>query len=335
MITPPTLKGGRQARMSGCYRPLGARLKNGFEIHFKIIKMKFISSIIFLLIGFTCLSQTIPIDSMYIGQTPPDEIPKRFNLFASPTFAAVERITISKDGRTVVYHENNGYDKSSIGRIRTYSYLNNKWTSSVVFDGFTAPSFSVTDDTLFVEKDNCVWYSTKDNDGWTNPIRFDSRILYWHYYQITNSGTLYASLKNQDRLNKKDWSSINIINKDTIVKSLGTPINSMDDNLDFYISRDESYIVFSSGRSDLTKYGYFDLFISFKTKDNLWTTPQNLGQEINKANEVRWGPYVSPDKKYLFYSRSSTQDNSDACTNWVRIDKLVDRLRQNCRFDYK
>ena len=159
-------------------------------------------------------------------------------------------------------------------------------------------------------------------------IRSYYGIQYWHYYQITNSGTLYASLINQVRLNKKDWSSISINHKDSIVKSLGTPLNSIDNNLDFYISRDESYIIFSSDRSDLIKYGYFDLFISFKTMDNLWTVPQNLGQEINKANEVRWGPYVSPDKKYLFYSRSSTQDNSDACTNWVRIDKLIDRLKK-------
>lgn len=290
--------------------------------------MRFFSLIISLLIGFTCLAQTIPIDSMYIGQTPPDDIPKMFNLFASPTFAAVERIAISNDGKTVIYHENNGYDKSSIGRIRSYLYVNNKWTSSVILlDGYTAPSFSLNNDTLFVEKDNLVWYLVKDNDIWRNPVRFDSKILYWHYYQITNSNTLYASLKNQDKLNKKDWSSINIYNKDTIVKSLGSPLNSVGNNLDFYISRDESYIIFASDRSDLNKHGYFDLFISFKTKDNLWTTPQNLGKEINKANEVRWGPYVSPDKKYLFYSRSSTQDNSDACTNWVRIDKLVNRLK--------
>jgi hypothetical protein len=293
-----------------------------------MIKMRFFTSIVILLIGFTCIAQIIPIDSLYLGQIPPDDIPKKFNLFASPTFAAVERIAISNDGKTVIYHENNGYDNSSIGRIRSYSFINNKWTSSVaLFNGYTAPSFSVTNDTLFVEKDNCVWYSVKENNKWTNPIRIDSRIQYWHYYQTTNSGTLYASLKNQDRLNKKDWSSITINNKDSIVKSLGAPLNSIDNNLDFYISRDESYIIFASDRSDLIKYGYFDLFISFKTKDNLWTTPQNLGQEINNANEVRWGPYVSPDKMYLFYSRSSTQDNSDACTNWVRIDKLVDRLK--------
>lgn len=292
--------------------------------------MRYNFSIIAFLIGFACMAQTIPIDSFYLGQTPPDDVPKKFDLFTSPQFAAVERIAISNDGKTVVYHENNGYDKSSFGRIRTYSFINNKWTpSSVLFDGYTAPSFSVTNDTLFVEKENCVWYSVKDSDKWTNPIRVDSRILYWHYYQITNSGTLYASLKNQNRLNKKDWSSISVNNKDTIVKSLGVPLNSTDNNLDFYISRDESYIIFASDRSDLIKYGYFDLFISFRTNNNMWTNPQNLGQEINKANEVRWGPYVSPDKKYLFYSRSSTRDNSDACTNWVRIDELVDRLKIN------
>jgi hypothetical protein len=291
--------------------------------------MRFFGAIIFLIMGFSCLAQSIPIDSMYLGQTPPDEIPKKFNLAASNNFVAVERIAISNDGKIICYHENNGYDKSSIYRIKSYSYFNNRWTlPEVWFDGYTAPSFSITNDTLFVEKNNCVWYSIKDNNTWTNPIKFDTGLLYWHYFQISNSGRIYASMKSQDRSDKKDWSCITINNKDTIVRSLGAPLNSEDNNLDFYISRDESYIIFASNRSDLIKYGYFDLFVSFRTKDNLWTTPQNLGKEINITNEVRWGPYVSPDQKYLFYSRSSTQDNSDACTNWVRIDRLVESLKK-------
>jgi hypothetical protein len=298
--------------------------------------MRSFYSILFLFVGFACPAQTIPVDSLFLGQIPPDEIPKRFNLSASQNFATVERIAISNDGRTICYHENNGYDKSSIYRIKYYSYINNKWTSPLIlFDDYTAPSFSITGDTLFVEKNNCVWYSLKDNNTWTNPIKIDSRISYWHYFQVSNSGILYASLKSQDKLDKKDWSSISIKNQDTIIRSLGAPINSIGDNLDFYISRDESYIIFASDRSDLIKYGYFDLFISFRKKDNSWTTPQNLGQEINIKNEARWGPYVSPDKRYLFYSRSATQDNSDAFTNWVRIDKLVDRLKKNNIIDDK
>jgi hypothetical protein len=61
--------------------------------------------------------------------------------------------------------------------------------------------------------------------------------------------------------------------------------------------------------------------------NNFWTTPKNLGEIINDPAEARWGPFVSSDNKYLFYSHGSKPDYSDAGTKWVRIDNVVESLK--------
>lgn len=286
--------------------------------------------IIFSLVLVTGFTQSIPVDSLYLGQIPPDNTPKRFNLSTNHGFAALERIAISNDGKSILYHENNGYNPSSIARVKNYNFENNKWNGPfTLFEGAEAPAISITGDTMYFGRGGFVWYSVKNNTEWTEPIKFSTNISYWHYLQVTNSGTFYAAMKNaRDKIGTTDWSKIIINHTDTLITSLGAPLNTTKDNLDFYISRDESYIIFASDRTDIVKYGYFDLFISFKKNDKSWTIPQNLGKIINDPAEVRWGPFVSPDNKYLFYSRTSKPDNSDACTYWIRIDNVVDSLRK-------
>lgn len=46
-----------------------------------------------------------------------------------------------------------------------------------------------------------------------------------------------------------------------------------------------------------------DLFISFKKKDGSWSSPKNLGANIN-SNAKDEFPYVTPDGKFLFFNSS-------------------------------
>jgi len=50
-----------------------------------------------------------------------------------------------------------------------------------------------------------------------------------------------------------------------------------------------------------------------------------LGSEINFGLAM-WGPYITSDKKYLFYTTGTKQDYSDTRIYWVRVDGLIDRL---------
>ena len=68
-----------------------------------------------------------------------------------------------------------------------------------------------------------------------------------------------------------------------------------------------------------------ELWISFRNRDRTWTPPVSLGPKINSGLAHRWGQYVSPDGKYLFYCWGTSE--KDCGVYWVRFDKLLKQLR--------
>ena len=109
---------------------------------------------------------------------------------------------------------------------------------------------------------------------------------------------------------------------DTVVRSLGTPVNTPAFDGDFFVARDESYMIISAKE---TKDFECELWISFRRPDKSWTSPVSLGPLINDGVAHRWGEYVSPDGKYLFYSRGTSP--KDCHVYWVRFDRLLRKLR--------
>ena len=67
-----------------------------------------------------------------------------------------------------------------------------------------------------------------------------------------------------------------------------------------YMSPKEEYLIFAAKHDG--GYGDVDLYISFKTKDENWGYPINMGAEINTELRERF-PTVSPDGKYMFFMR--------------------------------
>ena len=51
----------------------------------------------------------------------------------------------------------------------------------------------------------------------------------------------------------------------------------------------------------------------------------SLGPKINDGLAHRWGQLVTPDGKYLFYCRGTSE--KDCAVYWVRFDKLLASLR--------
>ena len=78
------------------------------------------------------------------------------------------------------------------------------------------------------------------------------------------------------------------------------PINSESGVGDVFVSPDERYIVLSLGRPP--SIGRSDLFVSFRSKDGNWGEPIHLGAAIN-STETDYCPMVTPDGRYLFFSR--------------------------------
>jgi hypothetical protein len=81
-----------------------------------------------------------------------------------------------------------------------------------------------------------------------------------------------------------------------------------------YISPEEDYLIFSGGENA-------DLYIRFKNNTDQWGEPVNLGGKINTVQWERF-PYVSPDGKYLFFTRGNSDESNLYWVSTAIIDSL-------------
>ena len=283
------------------------------------MKTSLLTPILIFLVGSFVSAQSIPTDSLYLGQTPPGNIPVIFNLSVNTGSFAAERIAISDDNKEIYYSEVHNYYPISGDMIRYYRYSGSNWTGPfILFQNYLAPALSVNCDTMYFQNNSSVYksfFSVRNGTNWSTPQRLLANLNSAHYLQVTNSGNYYISSHPESGIGANDWCSLLISGADTTASSLGLPLNTSADNLDFFVSRDETFMILSKG----------GLKISYHKNDGGWTNPKSLGPQINFGlNE--WGPYVSSDNKYLFYTTGTIPDYSDVYVYWVRIDGLMDSL---------
>lgn len=279
-----------------------------------------ISSLFCYLLFSTCLAQPIPTDSLYLSQACPGNLPVVFQLQSSSGLRPVERISISSDGKEIYYSELDGWPPSN-SRVKCYKYLSNRWQGPfIIFEGFVAPGLSMNDSTIYMQRDTLgtswTFYSTRNSTGWSTPVKLLSTNMQTHYFQETQLKNYYLA---STPGGNSDICRLVIHNSDTTIQSLGVPINNLQTENDFFIARDESYIIFFRLSSP------YNLFISYHRADGKWTNPKSFGPNIN-TNIYECCPFVTRDNKYLFFTRGASAMSS-YYTYWVKIDNIIDSLR--------
>lgn len=263
-------------------------------------------------------AQSLSTEGRYLGQTPPGNIPKIFPLNVKQGFFAAERIAISDDGTDIYYSEIKGYYPNTGESVKKYSFSQGKWTGPVtLFEGYAAPALSVNGDTMYVETNFETYISVKKDSGWTKPKKILTGLDSAHYYQVTRNRNYYISTKSGKGAGLSDWCRILINGTDTIALSEGRPLNSAGEDLDFFVSQDETFMIVTNR----PRFG-----ISFRNDDGSWTNPRNFGPKID-FGLGSWGPWVTRDKKYLFYTTGTKPDYSDVYVYWVRIDGIIDSIK--------
>jgi hypothetical protein len=274
--------------------------------------------LVLLLVSCACRAQSVPIDKQYLGQTPPGNEPVVFKLEVTPGTFPTERIAISKDGSEIYYSEIKSYYPVAGAKLKYYKYVNNEWTGpSVLFDNYFGPTFSASGDTLFFEKDHYTYYSVRNGSQWFNPKIWGSKIDSAHYLQVTNKGNYYVSARSKSSVGLSDWSGIQFNGKDTIALSLGFPINNVGENQDFFMAKDESYMITCPGGP---------VCISYPDSKGRWLNSRPLNKNINFGISG-WGAYVTADEKYLFYTTGTKMDYSDVNIYWVGLGNIIDSMQ--------
>jgi hypothetical protein len=243
---------------------------------------------------------------------------------AANSFLA-ERIAISPDNKNIYFMELDGYPemdgKPHTQRVKYFSYKGGSWQGPfVLFEGWSSPALSVTGDTMFIQKGGSkyeAYLSVKQGDKWSTPKRILMNLNRAHYLQVTAKGSYYAASLTGRKTGVIDRCIIKFTD-DTTAISLGAPLNYPGYNLDFFIQRDESFMILPDTSNVLC--------ISYHNADGSWTSPRSLGKMIS-FGLAAWGPYVTVDNKYLFYTTGIKPDYSDTHIYWVRIDHLIDSLK--------
>jgi Tol biopolymer transport system component len=296
-------------------------------------------SILFSILGFAGFTQTIPPDSLYFGQQPPDTIPK---IFAPGIICLDNRFegtgAFSPDGRMLIFTVTNGTFSSQ--KLFCSEYLDNKWTTpdtvsfSKVFNNLE-PFFSYDGQKLFFSSDRDkktkenrrdLYFVNKLKNGWSAPVKLDPPLNSDYtefYFQQAKSGTVYFASNRPGGNGMIDIYYAEPGNGTYgNVKNMGSVINVTGGfSADPCIAPDESFLIFSSARTPGATS--CDLFISFNEK-GAWTEPVSMGNLINTtANE--YGPFLSPDGKYLFFIRHDGI-KGDICWVSAEIIKKVKKM---------
>jgi len=273
----------------------------------------------------------------YLGLIPPGDTPVVF----AP--GIISKNTLEHSGAIFSPDRNDVYwvsreNQESMLKIWRMFKVNNRWTKPEIFNplgdsiNHFDPFVSANGEKIYFGADingnTDIWFVEKQGKHWNKPQKLKSTIN-------TLDGQCQASLTTDGTIYYLDHKTINNNWTCDILRSrfkngeflkpdtLPVCINSVSsEDWTPYIASDDSYLIFSSQRQD--KYG--DLFISFHDIVNdTWSEPINMGEPINTESQEAF-PTVSPDGKYLFFTRWTNEEN-DMDIYWVST-KFIDRLRR-------
>jgi len=176
------------------------------------------------------------------------------------------------------------------------------------------------------------WYIKKNAGGWGQPIPlekpFVDRIIISCITSSENGNLYFTSLEKGAK--PKDMGIYYSINQKghyaTIERMGKEKKNSGTWTGNPYIAPDESYMIYNSVRT--SGFGQADLYIRFN-KNGSWTESYNLGPKVN-TKEGDAIATVSPDGKYLFFSRSGVNNGDIYWIDFIQLKKeLLDNINSN------
>lgn len=175
-----------------------------------------------------------------------------------------------------------------------------------------------------------IWFAERKGDDWGEPkcLKFVSRwpeLKFAWAQTIARNGTLYFIGYAPGSFQDSGIYRAGFVNGEYTKPELLPRNINLTPFLNWtpFIAPDESYLLFSSTRTG--SHGWrADLFISFRNTDGSWTDPVSLGESINTEEQER-SPVVSPDGKYLFFTRGHGANHD---VYWVRAASIP-ALRSN------
>lgn len=209
-----------------------------------------------------------------------------------------------------------------------YSKLkNNQWTPFKIANftkgekaGEMEPNMSSDGSKIFFTaynpdfSDTKIWYVNRTNNGWSDAIKLGSPVNDDEVMTSTvaNNGDLFYT-----NLSQGFNTFYAPFENGGYPKSLKADIGF---GAHAFISPSYDYLLVDSRNKEDKNRKDADMYVYFKKKDGTWTNPINLGAEVNSTFDETVAT-VTPDGKYLFFSRRTEGDN----LNFYWVDAQIIR----------
>lgn len=293
----------------------------------------------------------------YLGQTPPGDKPVVF----APGFISRKSLEhgpaiFSADGNEVYWCSRKSAREWFETNLWFMKRINNRWTKPQKMapfgmevawmdpflskDGkrfyFSADSNTIKGKGMSASENRDIWFIDKQNNRWSKPQKISSVINTIHgqcQHTLTSDRTLYfLEYKGSGKewrcdILKSKFKNGKYLKPLVLPELINLPIKQTSQDSTPYIAPDDSYLIFSSTRDRK----YSDLYISFHDIPNdTWSEPIGMGESINTKTQESY-PTVSPDGKYLFFTRYN-YNNKSMDVYWVSakiIKKLKAKIHKN------
>ncbi|MEN8121231.1 MAG: hypothetical protein ABFS35_12830 [Bacteroidota bacterium] len=258
----------------------------------------------------------------YLGQKPPGSLAQLFAPGIISTGLYTRDMAITPDGKEIYYCI------SSLGyNLIFYSkQVNGSWTEpqpAPFIDNYEymyyEPCISHDGEKLFFLSDmpenengkqgnQDIWVVDKEGENWGKPYNLGEPISTKNaefFPSVTKEGTIYFTRQLKGERVNSIYRSKLVNGKYTEPERLPKQVNCGTNRFNAFVAPDETYIIVpAAGMKD--SYGGANYYIVFRNKDDSWSEPINMGEEINKNLGRGWSPYISPDGKYFFFMSSKS-----------------------------
>jgi len=256
----------------------------------------------------------------YLGQLPPG---KKAELFAPEVirYEVHGSPSISTNEKEIII-------ASMSEGMKYYKMVEGVWQEQTVlpFDipdncngMFISPSDKRKYFLIWEEDDENFYVSEKNRDKWTKPRSLGEEVnsfkTHWQFTTAKNENLYFSS---------EGKIMVSVFNGEIHLKPAPLKLSS-GKNLEGgtpYIAPDESYIMYSMGSKNYDDST--DLYISYKMSSGKWTSPKNLGVNINSPGSYDLCPKVSPNGKFLFFI--SRRNGPDFQLYWADA-KIIEELK--------
>ncbi|UCD37045.1 MAG: PD40 domain-containing protein [Fidelibacterota bacterium] len=306
------------------------------------IRFIYLPSAVLILIAMSCTGKA-PQSGPYLGQTPPVDEPELFAPGIVSTGLSVRDMAMTPDGNELYFGVVAGnYKHATIAWCRRE---NGRWTTPEIAPFASDSRFFNLEPHITPDGQRFyflstrppegkeplpgwgyqdIWVMDRTADGWSEPYNLGPPVnseAPEFFPSVTSDGTMYFTRGGRESYL---YRARMVDGQYAEPEKLGPEVNSTPAQYNAFIAPDESYLIFSTERPD--GFGAADYYVCFRSAEDTWTEPINLGERINSPGRFDYSPYVSPDGRYFFFCSQRLRSAAEVYGEEVSYEEMLAEL---------